>query len=356
MSLANPSLNEDARAESILAKLDAAEQAAGATVAQPEPAPIETPVEAPVVETAETAPEEIPASVESQGHTEPVKPAIEPPATWKAELKDRWTKLPEDLQRDLAQWETERNTGVSQRLEKATAAERAADTAKQAADAQAAAAVQEQQRYAQQLAAVAQQMEANDPVISAYRNTDLVKLSQENPAQYTQLHASYNQRVSQLQGIRAEQQRVHQEATRTWLQREQTALIAAVPEWSDATKRQADLAEMRNAMASSYGYKPEEIEAVADHRHVRVLRDAMEVSKLRTEIAALKAEKAEKDKISQAAIAAKRVATPAPVRTLRPGAASDNTDKVESDRSKAIVKQAKGARSLHDKAEILSRL
>lgn len=351
MSLANEGLNEEVRAGSILSKLDAAEVAAPEVQAEPV---VETVEQAPVVETAETAPEEIPASVESQGHSEPAKPAIEPPATWKADLKDRWSKLPEDLQRDLAQWETERNTGVSQRLEKATAAERAAEAAQQAANARAQEAVQEQQRYAQQLAVVAQQMEANDPVIAAYRNTDLQKLARDNPAQYTELHAAYTQRTRQLDAVRTEQQRVQGESMRAWLQREQTALLAAVPEWSDATKRQADLTELRNTMATSYGYKPEEIEAVADHRHVRVLRDAMEAPKLRAELAALKAKEAEREKVVTQAIAAKKVA-PAAVRTLRPGPASDNS-RSQADRSKALINRAGKARTLAEKAEILAQL
>lgn len=360
MSLINETLNEEVRGESILAKLEATE-APGAVEAQPDPVvePVEPPAEqieqAPVVETADPGAAETPPTAENDGQSEPETPAIAPPKFMKAEYRDRWKDLPTDWQRYLAQQEEENSRTVSTKLEEAAAARRAAEATKKEAEERAAAAAQEQQRYAQQLQIVAQQLEAADPIVAAYRNTDLQRLARENPAQYTELDAAYKVRVRQIEAVRAEQVRVQQEAARNWIAREQTALIAAVPEWSDATKRQTDLAELRNVMASSYGYKPEEIEAVSDHRHVRVIKDAMEVQKLRTEVAALRAAQAEREKVVKQAITEKKVAPATQTRTLKPGAAAD-ASRSQADRSKALINRARGARTLEEKAALIAQL
>lgn len=363
MSLANEGLNEEVRADSILAKLDSADAAAAAVGANDAPPPVADAAPAdPAPDDGLAAPQAAdtaPALAQPSGDDAPApdpapEPPISAPASWSKEWKEKFQSLPRDVQQVVADRERERDVELRRGQNEAADTRRAAEAAQQAANARAQEAVQEQQRYAQQLAVVAQQMEANDPVIAAYRNTDLQRLARDNPAQYTELHAAYTQRTRQLDAVRTEQQRVQGESMRAWLQREQTALIAAVPEWSDATKRQADLTELRNTMATSYGYKPEEIEAVADHRHVRVLRDAMEAPKLRAELAALKAKEAEREKVVKQAISEKKVA-PAAVRTLKPGPASDNS-RSQADRSKALINRAGKARTLAEKAEILAQL
>jgi hypothetical protein len=104
----------------------------------------------------------------------------------------------------------------------------------------------------------------------------------------------------------------------------------------------------------SYGYKPEEVASFNDHRHVLVLRDAAEAHKLRAEMATLKASIAEKDKATKQAIADKKVATVTKV--LKPGSSAEQSEKVASDRSKAIMKQVKSTKNLGDKAALIARI
>lgn len=351
-------LDDDAKVESIFAKLEAEERAAEEKAAQEAEKPTaEKPSESQATgdKPAETAPEETPASVEGQGKDEPATPAIEPPATWKAELKDRWVKLPADLQRDLAQWETERNTGVNQRLEKATLAQREAEAAKKTADDRAAAVEPERQRYVQALAGLTQYMETLDPVIAEYRSTDLLKLAKENPAKAIELETAFRQRAGVIDAAVKERINVQNSMLQSHMAREEQALLTKIPEWADANLGKKSMDDLRQFAQTTYGFTPDEVRTVADHRYVLMARDAAQAPQLRAEVAALKAQIEKSAQATKQALVEKKV-TQAPQRVVKPNPSTESAANVKSDRDKAIINKARGVKSLTEKAAILANL
>ena len=357
-------LGEDARATSVLAKLDGAEGAAAAAAAADPGAGGEDPAAGAAGEQTpnesqpqggEAAPQGDPAaSGKPPAKTaEPAEPAIEPPSSWKADLKTRWKDLPRDLQQHLAQWETERTHGVNERLNEAANQRREAQDRAVALERGATEAAQLHNRYAQTLQSILQTVEGFDPVIAAYQRTDLAKLARENPAGYAELDAAYKQRVGVINAMRQEQASVQQRAMGEHFAREERALLQKVPEWSDVNVAQPALEGLRQFAVADYGFTPEEVKVIGDHRYVLMARDARDAKALRAENAQLKEEIAKRDKGAAAALAAKRVGAPASP-TLRPNPAGETGDKNQSERNKAVIKQAHRTRSLAEKAELIA--
>jgi hypothetical protein len=102
-----------------------------------------------------------------------------------------------------------------------------------------------------------------------------------NPVEYLRQKALFDEGQSQLAQYRAEQTRLAEEAQResaaqmhARLQAEQQALLAKVPEWKDEAKATAEKQQLRKFLEST-GYKPEEIDGVADSRAIVIARKAM---------------------------------------------------------------------------------
>lgn len=93
-------------------------------------------------------------------------------------------------------------------------------------------------------------------------------------ARYDQLQDAYKQAVGQAQAIYGQLGQLDQHTRQEMLRLEYTKAVNAVPAWKDQSKFQADAAAMREYL-SEYGYGPEEIGAVTDHRHLQILRDAV---------------------------------------------------------------------------------
>ena len=260
----------------------------------------------------EGAPETASAETEAESQAEPAEqPAIEPPSTWKAELKDRWTKLPADLQRDLAQWETERNSGVNQRLEKATAAEKAAE--------------QERLRFAQTLDSVIQQAVALDPVLAITTKMaaqDWTRMWAENPSQAGILKAQHEERLATINGWAQQSQLAKQQQAKAMETEASQRLGDILPEWKDEAKRSELKQSITKSLQEDYGFRPEEISMVLDPRHVIVARDAM---LWRQHLAA------------QKTVQEKKVSAPAKP-TIKPTATVGNQN--QSDRFKALKQRA----------------
>lgn len=118
---------------------------------------------------------------------------------------------------------------------------------------------------------------------------DWSALYSENPEQYAHQRAQWDQLAAikaEQQRIAAERQQEQQEQMRTRLQKELDELTAKVPEWTDETKRKADI-DMIREYAGSIGYSDSEIASIWNHRDFLVLRDA---ARYRQSAAAGKAE------------------------------------------------------------------
>lgn len=117
-------------------------------------------------------------------------------------------------------------------------------------------------------------------LMSEFQSVDWQKLASEDPAAYNANLVAFQQRNAQLQDIAAqiaaEQQQFQtqqQEQMAAYLAEQKKLLQAKVPEWADDTARAKDKAEIA-AYLQNYGISKEEFEAITDHRHALVVRDA----------------------------------------------------------------------------------
>ena len=117
-------------------------------------------------------------------------------------------------------------------------------------------------------------------LVGEFQSVDWQKLAAEDPAAYNASLVSFQQRNAQLQDIAAQiQQEQSQyqtqiaEAQKQWLEDQRKMLQAKVPEWADETRRAKDKAEILSYLGE-LGISKEEFEAIGDHRHALVVRDA----------------------------------------------------------------------------------
>lgn len=112
------------------------------------------------------------------------------------------------------------------------------------------------------------------------------ELLKTDPIRYLEEEAAYRDQVAQRQQLaqqqafvaqrQSEQQRIAQQS---YLQQQAQLLTERIPEFSDAKKAGA-LKQALVAVGTQYGFAPEEVQAVSDHRYVQVLHDAMRYREL----------------------------------------------------------------------------
>lgn len=98
--------------------------------------------------------------------------------------------------------------------------------------------------------------------------------------QYDESIAAYNEQMGQLQQVAAQQSQAEQLAAQAYLQREMEALKAMVPEFANPEEAGNIRSKLLSKGQEVYGYSPEEIAQVMDHRAVRVLLDAVKYQEL----------------------------------------------------------------------------
>src|SRR5579863_3024223 len=85
------------------------------------------------------------------------------------------------------------------------------------------------------------------------------------------------------------------------LENESRRLLEKVPEWgSDHQRALNDVAEIKRKAVDTYGYRPEDLAIIPDHRHVLALRDAVEAPSLRRQNAELQGRLKEREKADAA--------------------------------------------------------
>ena len=99
----------------------------------------------------------------------------------------------------------------------------------------------------------------------------------------------FNDVKSKMQNARLQQQRVQyqqqEQATRAradFVQDQYTKLIEQLPEWSDSN---STIKQDIRKFAIESGYSSEEVDQLADHRSVLILKKAMEFDKLTSKVA-----------------------------------------------------------------------
>ncbi len=145
---------------------------------------------------------------------------------------------------------------------------------------------QERQMYANGLQMLQEQQAAK---LKDFDSVDWEALKAEDPYQYMIKKDEYRDAQERVNNIVAEQQAVQQEQARQaqqarahFVQQEYTRLIEALPEWGD---NKSTIRKDIQEYASSVGFRPEEINQLADHRSILVIKKAMEYDKLTTKVA-----------------------------------------------------------------------
>lgn len=133
----------------------------------------------------------------------------------------------------------------------------------------------EREQYAQLLSALEAQVQQ-----VAQPNIDWDRLYQEDPIEWVRQREVMRDNQEKAAAIQSEQQRLSQlsqqeqaQFMQQKLQHEQEALLAAIPDWKDAKKAQAEKALLVE-FGQKIGFTPEELKSVVDHRAVLMLRKA----------------------------------------------------------------------------------
>lgn len=98
-------------------------------------------------------------------------------------------------------------------------------------------------------------------------------------ARYDQQMAQYQQQQAQYSQMQGQQTEAQKRAQQAYLQEQMRMLSEAIPEIADP-KRSDAVKKGIVETGQSYGYSPEEIAQIVDHRAVKVLHDAMKYRQL----------------------------------------------------------------------------
>ena len=145
---------------------------------------------------------------------------------------------------------------------------------------------QERQMYANGLQMLQEQQTAK---LQDFDKVDWETLKQEDPYQYMLKKDEYRDAQEKAKNsaeqrmlVQQEQQEDAQKARAHFVQQEYARLVDALPEWND---KDSTIKEDVRKYASEVGFRPDEINQLADHRSVLVIKKAMEFDKLTKKVA-----------------------------------------------------------------------
>lgn len=148
---------------------------------------------------------------------------------------------------------------------------------------------QERERYTTVLSALQQQIQMAAPA-----EPDWDKLRAEDPIEFGIRWAEHQRRQQQMAALQVEQQRMTEiqqyeraKLVQTVLEKEQQALMEAIPEWKDPEKAKTEKQALFD-FGRSVGFTDQELNNVTDHRTVLTLRKAMMYDKLMSKRADIK--------------------------------------------------------------------
>ncbi len=145
---------------------------------------------------------------------------------------------------------------------------------------------QERQMYANGLQMLQEQQSAK---LQDFDSVDWETLKQEDPYAYMIKKDEYRDAQERVTHVAQQQQQVHneqmqqaQQAKTHFIQQEYTRLVNALPEWED---KDSTIKDDIRKYAADIGFLPDEINQLADHRSVLVIKKAMEYDELTKKIA-----------------------------------------------------------------------
>ena len=139
-------------------------------------------------------------------------------------------------------------------------------------------------------------------IASTANSQELERLRQTNPQEWAARRLELQDRLGALQGLKQQaaqsyaqvQQQMQQERMATLqktLEQERQALLTAIPDWNQETNQR-----LTEFLQSDYGFSPEQVAQVYDHRLVKMAYEAMKYreSQRKSEITVAKVKKAPK--------------------------------------------------------------
>lgn len=196
----------------------------------------------------------------------------------------------------------------------------------------------ERDTYAQKLNHYSIQLEG---ALSEQSKTNWAELLEKDPVEYLKQQHLYQQRQAAYQSALAERQQIEQQQQQeykasfeSYIAKQNELLIEKIPAWKDEAKATAEKTEIKEYL-KNIGLTDQEISSIADHRHVVIVRKAMQMDKL----------------LKQAPNATKRVEK-APVKVERPGTAESGN----KDATKAAINRLKKSGSIDDAASAFATL
>jgi hypothetical protein len=145
---------------------------------------------------------------------------------------------------------------------------------------------QERQMYANGLQMLQEQQQAK---LQDFDAVDWNALKEQDPYQYMLKKDEYRDAQEKAQNsaeqrmlVQQEQQQDAQKARAHFVQQEYVRLVDALPEWND---KDSTIKEDVRKYAAEVGFRPDEINQLADHRSVLVIKKAMEFDKLTKKVA-----------------------------------------------------------------------
>lgn len=199
--------------------------------------------------------------------------------------------------------------------------------ARKAAEAEINQARQERQLYAQQLQQYQQQL---GQALGEQQNINWQQLLEADPVEYMRQKHLFEQRQATMFQTQQEQQRIWQQQQaeqashiQKFVNEQQEALLAKLPDWKDEAKAKAEKEAIKSFLKAN-AFNDDEIGSVVDHRMILIAREAMQYRNL----------------MEKAKAASKKVQA-LPAKVERPGVTeSGNVDK----RSSAFQRLAKTGR------------
>lgn len=170
------------------------------------------------------------------------------------------------------------------------------------------------QQAQQQLGQLALLTQAAEKQLSAeYESINWDELRRTNPAEWSARKQEFQDRVNGVnqiksQGLQAlqqhsqQQQQAMQQMQQQILAEEAERLVSAIPQWSDPGVAEKEHSQMQGFLVDSYGFSPEDVNGVTDHRLILLARDAQKyrASKKEVDTAAKKIRKLPKIQKPQA--------------------------------------------------------
>lgn len=195
-------------------------------------------------------------------------------------------------------------------------------------------------QYGQKLALLEQAITESKPA-----EPDWDTLRRENPAEYAAQREEHRTHAENLARVRAEQEAVRAEQQKEFMGRrdehlrnEGKLLVQAIPEWKDDAKASEEMGKLVSYLGATYGWTPEDLGDVGDHKIVVALRKAMLYDEQQA-----KGQEALRTKVKPAA------------KVMAPGAVDRNPKRTRNKEIEAATKRLKRSGRVDDLAAWLEK-